>query len=745
MRRLFLAICCLSFFTTVAHAATAPEAASAPVAAARPRIGLVLGGGGARGLAHFGVLEQLERLHIPISCIAGTSAGALVGGAYAAGVPLDEMTRKVEDADWDALLNGSPDRRGLPYARKKDDFTNLAAITLGADLSGVRVPRSVIGTQAIDRFLHDFTHDTYVSSFDELPIPFQAVATNLVSGQMKVFDGGDLATALRASMAVPGVFDLVQQGDQLYVDGMFVRNLPVANVLGKCADIVIAVDVGTPRLKADEIHSLVDVAAQAMNIATGQNVMEQRRLLRPQDVLITPDLDGYTAASFADAKQIIARGRKLPEETLARLRALSVDDASYAAWKATLATRLAKIDSRYQTLEIAGTRFVPPDEVRDMLEKPTPPSDREQLLGRIDRLYESGDFDRINYHLREENGQRVAVVTPLERSVGPDYLRFGLDIRLDTHRTAEIGLLGNYQMTWLNRWGAQWRNDIRISKDSSLNSEFYQPLGRSDFFTAAQVRLASRQLPVYNNDGNRIVDLGINETSGGLDLGYTLGRYGEFRLGPQVSRTSTRVESGLLSFLDSVRSHGNGYRSSLIVDQLDNPRFPRHGYYLRGDYRDLRVRDSSNQSSHARVRELDADWADTFGRTTLRTSFRGRGVGESAGRDSGEYFQLGGFQQLSGLQTDQLIGKRTTLARFMAYQRIAPLMPLLGSGTYLGTSLEAGRVWKQGLDGTNTRWIPAASAWLGVDTLLGPLYFGLGWADYHGSRFAGYLYLGYSK
>jgi len=240
-----------------------------------PRIGLVLGGGGARGLAHLAVLQELENLRIPISCISGSSAGALVGGIYATGRPLDEVVKRIRDADWDLMLSGTPARQSLPFSAKINDDKNLTDVTLGLDGNGLRLPRRAIGSQRIDRFVRELTEDAYATSFDDLAIPFKAVAANLVSGDARVFSSGDLATALRASMAVPGVFDLVELDGDYLVDGMFARNLPVEDIKGKCADIVIAVDVGMPTLRADQIHSLLDVVAQSLNIAPHRNVVEQ--------------------------------------------------------------------------------------------------------------------------------------------------------------------------------------------------------------------------------------------------------------------------------------------------------------------------------------------------------------------------------------------------------------------------------------------------------------------------------------
>ncbi|XLM22892.1 patatin-like phospholipase family protein, partial [Chromobacterium piscinae] len=206
-------------------------------------VGVVLGGGGARGFAHLGVLKELERLRIPISCIAGTSAGALIGGIYANGLPLDEMEKEFNGADWDQMLSGRPARADIPYDRKRNDYKNYLDASFGLKGGELRLPRGAINSQGIEMYIHNLTRDRNIDSFDKLPIPFRAVAADLLTGDAVVFDKGSLSRALRASMAVPGVFDLVEDGGKLLVDGAIARNVPVQDVKGRCAKHVIVVDV----------------------------------------------------------------------------------------------------------------------------------------------------------------------------------------------------------------------------------------------------------------------------------------------------------------------------------------------------------------------------------------------------------------------------------------------------------------------------------------------------------------------
>lgn len=732
LRRLSSAVLALSF---VASSWAAPQATPAPMPPRPKGVGLVLGGGGARGLAHLGVLEELERLRIPVQCIAGTSAGSLVGGAYAAGLPLDQVIKEVEAADWDRMLTGSPLRKGVPYTRKKDDYKNLADVTLGVDKNGLKIPRAAVSSQDIDMFLRRMTHDISVANFDDLPIPFQAVATDLITGEPVEFKGGDLTTALRASMAVPGAFDLVEEDGRLLVDGMLVRNVPVQNVKGRCADDVIVVDVGTPLLKVDEIHSFLDVAAQQSNIFVRLNVREQLAKMGPGDVLIQPVLDGYSSASFADAKAIIQRGRESVAPIAAQLERFRVSEAEYAAWRQQLVARAPEQLKPYSDVTVAASGFIPEKRieqfVKDVGDKPT---NQTELLTKIDQLYATGDFDRIAYSLRDRDGQRVAEVTPFERTVGPNYLRFGLDFKIDTYGTSDVAFLGNLQFTWLNRWGAQWRNDVRIGKESYAQTEFYQPLGMTPFFASASASVGSTRYDLFLED-QQIATLQLDTRGSDFGLGYALGPLGEVRLSYFTGSTQPQLVVGP-PINDATSKRFSGVRLYGIIDQFDNPRFPRSGYLTRLDYHNGSIPDHGHQSTL----DFTADGANSS-----RSAFTLRGtvhVEGNVGQDQvlTSVHTLGGFLKLSGLNTDELVGERSALARVMAYQRVASIFPTLGTGMYVGGSLEVGKVWNPLLNNRYTNPVTAGSLFLGIDTVLGPLYTAYGQAE--GGRRAAYLYLG---
>lgn len=718
-----------------AWAATPPNAANAPL-----RVGLVLGGGGARGLAHLGIIDELEKLHIPISCIAGTSAGALVGGIYATGADVTELIQKVKTADWNSLLSGAPDRRKLPYLRKIDDNKNLSSPTIGLTADGLSVGRSLVGSQRIDRFLRELTGGLTSESFQSLPIPFVAIATDLETGDLVEFHSGDLATALRASMAVPGVFDVVDDEGRLLIDGMFARNLPIENLKGGCADIVIAVDVGMPTLKRDEIRSLLDVANQTLNVMTGKNVVASRRLLDERDILIEPQLDGFTPASFTDAAAIIERGRAAATAVAARLSTLAVADGSYRAWKQSLQARATAVIPPPVDMRISSTTHFPQPLIQKVIEGDHPPASQEDLEQRIELLFNTGDFDTIGYRYSLSATPPVTEVRVAERGVGPNRLRLGVGIEIDSYRTSNVALLANYQMAWLTERGTRWKNDIRVGNNSELVSELYQPLWPSALIGSVRGYIRNVKFPVYNTVGANLGDLDVRTAGAEAGVGYTFGEYGELRSYAFLSDVQTSVLSGLSKYKADGGARLYGYSIRGAVDQFDNPRWPRNGY--RGEINSFWVKSSDSGEPSMTMGALDVDLAQSFGELTARSSLQMRATSAPYAR-FGQINQLGGFLRLSGLETGRIAAAETFFGRLMLYHRVSALLPQLGSGTYMGGSLEVGKA-KGLLSGdVMPRVIPAASVFVGADTFIGPLYFAIGNANYHGSNWAGYIYLGY--
>ncbi|WP_028534257.1 patatin-like phospholipase family protein [Paludibacterium yongneupense] len=729
---LILALCAFA----VATPALAGDSPRAPV----PRIGLVLGGGGARGFAHLGVLRELEKLRIPISCIAGTSAGALIGGIYANGESLDTMQREFREADWDLMLSGRPPRSSVPYNRKREDYRNLFDFTVGARDGELRLPLSAINAQLIDLYIRKLTHERSIDSFDHLPIPFRAIATDLSNGDAVVFDHGSLATALRASMAVPGLFDLVQDDKRLLVDGGLARNLPIEDIKGRCADRVIVVDVGTPLLKKDEIRSWLDVLEQSSNLIIARNVREQLALLGSDDILIRPDLNGFSTSSFADNQAIIERGAAAVAPLKAQLATLSLSPEAYAAWKAAL---VAPAEPHIDVVRVAApTKYVDKTALEQLLGDARGIS-LDDARRQLDEVFDQGDFDSLTYSIAPKDGRNVLEVYPVERSVGPNYLRFGLSLNSSTPGESNYTFMASHLRTWINSAGASWRNDIEVGGTRLLHSEFYQPMSAtSPFFVAAYGGYQEQNWPLFDAAHKKYAQVTMDGTSAGVDAGLALGKYGEMRAGPYWSHYVPQNTLGTPLPTDPVPREDineRGMRWRLVVDQFDNPRWPRSGYLFNSA---VNVAEPSLGSGiDTRYYALTADKVTTFQDVSVRMTVKMNGNlnGLGSGHDFYPQF-LGGFLNLSGYQQNELYGSRVALGRLMTYWRAASLPSALGSGLYVGGSLESGKVWDRGLTRGNSPWLLGGSVFVGADTLIGPLFVGLGNA--RGGTLTGYMFLG---
>ena len=320
-----IVVLCVSMLTTSwsDSVLAQPCDKSGAQAEGRPRIGLVLGGGGARGAAHVGVLKVLEEMRIPVDCIAGNSMGAIVGGLYAAGLSPEEIEREMVGMDWDDVLDDKPRRPDQQFRRKRDDDNYLIKKYVGLQDGKIELPLGYIQGQKFDMELARLTHHVSgLKSFDDLPIPFRAVATDIETGKAVVLGKGNLARVIRASMAVPGAFDPVEIDGKLLVDGLVANNVPVDVGRAMGADVLIVVNVGTPLMKRGEITTALAVIGQMSNILSARNVEEQLKTLQKQDVYISPDLGDLSTSDFKRAADAIAVGEKAANgerEALARL------------------------------------------------------------------------------------------------------------------------------------------------------------------------------------------------------------------------------------------------------------------------------------------------------------------------------------------------------------------------------------------------------------------------------------------
>jgi NTE family protein len=720
--------------------ATAGSASAAGAMPSRPRIGLALSGGGARGFAHVGVLRALEAMRIPVDCIAGTSAGSAVGAAYASGLSPDEIEAALRSADWERdMFDDAPPRRDQQPRRKNEEKAYLLDLTVGYRDGSVLMPPGLISGQKIELFLHRMLRSsTPLASFDRLPIPFRAIATDLEVGEMVVQDRGSLVTAVRASMAVPSAFAPVQAEGRLLVDGGLTRNMPVDVVRSVCADVVIAVDIAGELLKRESLNNAFGVAGQMINILMERNMRDSRAEVRPgRDVMIKPDLGDLGSADFSRGVDGIPAGERATLAAREELARLAMAPEAYAAWQGERVGRMAR-DDRFSGVRVVGVE----ERVgRSLLAQVGFPEsgelDRTRLGRTINRWNSSGDFDRIGYSLIPEGAGQVLQLEVVERAWGPNFLRFGLGAAADSNANGVFNVMVGYRRPGVNAMGGEFKTEFQFGSTTRFSAELFQPFNEGDarFFVSPQ--LLAEEVPLWVFRGrDRIAEYGLSTAQVGGDIGVQ-GRYGEARLGVVAGQRDARRRTGSTLFPERGSRYWGG-QVSLLADQLDATDFPREGFLLgltaRGEEE---TQDGGRPEQVYRV-QLEGKQVMSFGRHTFAVAAR---LGEaSQGISLNQAFSLGGFMNLSGLQINQLVGTSVRYASLNYQNQILTLPPPLGRGVYAGVALEAGRMLGQRLGLQTEEWTPGATAYLGAHTGIGPVYLGYG-AARHGNRLV-YLFLG---
>jgi NTE family protein len=702
-----------------------PSAVAAPAASApAPRIGLALSGGGARGLAHVGVLKVLEELRVPVSCVTGTSMGAIVGGTFAAGRTTAEMEKLVLEAHWDEIFRDKPPRKEIAMRRKVDDYKTLFAPEFGVKDGGLALPKGVIAGVSIESFFRTLSTPAFsITDFDKLPVPFRAMATDIETGESVVLASGSLAHAMRASMSVPGAIAPVERDGRLLVDGGIANNLPIDEARRLCGEVIIAVNISTPPMKREQLTSALSITGQLINFLGKQTVDEQIRSLGERDVLIAPDLGDISSGSFDRAADAIRVGEEAARALADKLARYSVPAERYAAIRAAQ-VRSAQALGKVDEIRVEGLQRTNPEVVRQLIEsQPGEPLTEEKLGADLRRVFGTRDFETISYRVvGGDTGPRALLIEPREKSWGPDYLRFGLGLASDFSGDSQFNLLAQYRRTWLNHLGAEWTTEAQIGQDTRLSTEFYQPLDNAGRWFVAPIALIGQITRGLFVGDDKVANYLISVAQAGVDAGAVLGTWGQLRLGPVWSRVHARVDTGS-PLLPSLRETTAGMRFGLFIDQTDSAFFPRAGYGATVNaYAALESFGSAldYQRVEGTVRGIKS-----WGAHTLNASMS---AGSRLGSDMPAYesFSLGGPLRLSAYRVNQFAGREYWFGRLVYYNRVLPLPEILGSGVFVGASAELGRIGDRvdGLPSPGTLW--SGSVYLAADTFLGPLYFGVG-------------------
>jgi NTE family protein len=721
--------------------AIAPEAwAQAGPGAARPRVGLVLGGGGARGAAHLGVLEALEELRVPFDCVAGTSMGALVGGAYASGVSPAEIREAIRRTDWTAMFDDSVGRESVSLRRKQIDDRFYSGLEFGVTAEGLRYREGAVAGEKIKLFFNEVVRaDLGERNIEELPLPLTLMATDIASGERVAMREGNLTTAMRASMSFPGAIAPVVRNGRKLVDGGLVDNLPIQEVRERCgAQVVIAVNVGSPLLKAEEVTGVFTVLGQMVNLLTEQNVVKSLSLLKSTDIYLRPELGDFSAADFVHQLDAAEIGRKAALGALDKLRALSVPPAEYTAWRSRVRLVPPASPPVIHSVEVGPTRFVNPKDLRDGIrQQDGQPLDAKALAEDLVLIYSRGDLQGLDYSVLTERDKTIVRITPFEKPWGPDYLRFGLNLSYDFRVESEYNLRALYRKTWINSYGAEWLTAFQMGSNSTVSTDFYQPVDyRQRFFVEPQASYSQRKIGLYF-DGRRLADYRLREGRFAMDTGANLGVYGQARVGWLERRLLTTLDTGETVFPSTTVMVG-GLASSLALDTQDFAFFPTTGYKV-----DIRTFDAGRVSSGpGRYGRVEGRIAAAWSPSDL--IFLGSLSGGQATRGTlplTDVFSLGGPNRLSAYAPGQILGgDGYGLATLQAQYRLTKPMPILGLSLLAGVSYEVGRMKNPITEPNLTGRLDSYGAYVASNTLFGPAYLGYSTTKDRAGRF--YLFIG---
>jgi NTE family protein len=739
-KRALFAVCVLIFAIIFSSSVIGQEIKPTPenILKKRPKIGLVLSGGGARGFAHVGVLKVLEENHIPVDYVAGASMGALVGALYATGRTPTEMEQLVETLDWDNLLRGKPAFDDLNYRRKEDRRNLPGSITLTGkgrklNLPGSLNPGHQIGL-ALDRLMLAYGENT---NFDELPIPFRAVATDLVNAETIVLKSGSLSRALRATMAIPAVFAPVELNGRILADGGILNNIPtdVAKEMG--ADIILVVNIETQLGDRNSLQDLVGILGQTFYVVTVEN---SRRSLRQADVIVAPDLKNYGTFDFNAGKEIVELGYAGAQTKIALLKSLALDDAE---WQRYIALRESKVRSDIQPipefLAIEGTENLKAKRAieRKLDDKyENQPLDQKALANDLTELTGTERFDNLGYETTrrdDKTGLVIRVYDPLERTERTTILEVGVDVNNNETDDVNFNALGRLTFFDVVGDGSEWRNDFSIGSRTLLATEFYRPFGNSKFFAAPNAFYEDRKVSFYR-DGDRLAEYSFRSAQVGIDLGYSVSRNSELRLGYSIGhmKAARRIGDPLLSDLGGRVSFAS---LRWNYDTRNNSQIPTRGIDLKNSLN--YYFDSPSAVNSFAQAESRFDAFHSLSERNIVFAFGGGGTTFGKTAPLFQQFTLGGLFNVGGYGSGEFRNSNYLRSGFGVLREAFSAPPYIGGKLYLGGWYEGGSAFEN-FGAAKYRQSVTGGALL--QTRIGPIFVGGSFAE--GGRRKLYFSLG---
>jgi NTE family protein len=691
-----------------------PEAK--PTGKNRPTIGVALEGGGALGEAHIGVLKWFEDHHIPVDYVAGTSMGGLVGGLYATGKTADQLEEILRAADWTLLLGGDTPFQDLSFRRKEDARDIPNAIQIGLK-NGVNLPPGLNSGHQVNLLIDRETLPySTIHSFDDLPIPFRCVSTELVSGKAYVFGKGSLSEAMRATISIPGVFAPVRRDNQIFVDGGLVDNLPTDVVRKMGADVVIGVHLQISAVSAKDIQSAFGILGRSVELVIAETEI---RGMAGADLMVKVDVEKFSTMDYQKTDDLLKAGYEAAEDKKQILEKYALDDTAWA-------TYLKEKDSRIRT-KIGIPQFVKVEGVSGneainvhkflspLVGKPIDQPALEQLLTRLSGI---GRYDSITYDLIRENDQDGLVVLMHEKSYAPPILRPGVVI--DGTQTDDVTFTAGARLTFMDVAGfrSEWRTDLQFGQTYGIATDLYRPfLPLGKWFFDPFLNARQTTFLVYKKS-NPQADYRIDHVLAGMDLGYGISRFSEIRAGYGIGYTNEDLRLGTPDFASTSGRIG-AFHIRYILDHTNDAVIPTRGFYLQSNFFYYDTFPEATESFP--LMQATVQFFQPVHRDSI--FLIGEGGSTFGFQHTGDpQFFLGGVGRLTAYGLNELLGNQYFVGRLGYLRQIATLPTFVGRNVYLAGYGEVGKMYGDPFGAPRLSGDGAAGVI--ADTALGPIFIG---------------------
>jgi NTE family protein len=712
----------------------------------RPTIGVVLSGGGAKGAAHIGVLKVLEANNIPVDYIAGTSIGAYVAGMYALGYNASEIEAIMLGSDWSKGFSDTIPREQLSYRDKQQRDQFNIPISLGYSESQLKSPTGLLQGQTMSQLLQYSTDLVeQFGDFDQLAIPYRAVATDLVTSEAVILSSGSIVKAMQASATVPGALQPAKINGRLLIDGGIANNMPVDVVKAMGADIIIAVDIGSPLARHEQLDSTIAVLEQLSNFLTNASSARQKALLTDNDIIIRPAIDDLSTTDFSIMSLAMNLGDQAARFQLTKLSSLSISPTQYVAYQNSKKRKslkwLGELSRPLVAVKFDNQSKVSESLLKEKFDlKPGDVVTKETLDAALKRVYSLNKFERVDAEFDDTKAGRILTLKTKAKSWGPNYLQAGFNWEDDFTLDSAVAISLAYTMTDLTANDGEWRNELELGVKRLVATEFYQPLDRDQaYYSRSRYQYESKKNDIYDIQG-RNFKLEKDASRFDLGIGYNYSDAGLLELG-------LIAETGVISN-DAIGMRNLDYSSfggyiKVAYDTLNSISFPTEGNrfsvstYLRDeDFKGIELTDNGDLAW-----QIEADWKGALklghhaivGKVALATV-------ENDGNFTLQLSDLGGFLNLSGFHKHGLVGAHKVFGAFIYQYDLGRDVLITDLPLYIGTSVEGGNVWyDRDLVDLNDL-IYSGSLYLGTDTSWGPAALGFGLSDSGEKAF--YLFIG---